>query len=136
MLKWISSGAQTYTASLQVLSTKRRKINLNHLQLYNCFLKNKKYYSFANCKYFFYHTHSRVATLCATENSFHFHRNFSCSFTLNFSHTGMASIFNYRLLFTMCATVRPCNFNFNIQLLVCFNFLSNVIGHICMASIF
>ena len=55
---------------------------------------------------------------------------------LKFSHTGMASIFNDRLLFTLCATEWPCNLNFYIQLLGSFHFLSNFIAHICMASIF
>ena len=83
----------------------------------NVFLKKKtkKYYPLANCN-FFYHTHSKWSHY--VQLKIHFIIGiFHVPSTLQFSHTGMASIFKYRLLFTLCATEWPCNFNFNIQLL-------------------
>ena len=83
----------------------------------NVFLKNKKYYSLANCKCF-----CNLWSHYAQLKTYFIFGIFHVPSPIKLSHKCMASIFNYRLLFTLCATVWPCNLNFNIQLMVRFHF--------------
>ena len=83
----------------------------------NVFLKNKNYYSLANCKCF-----CNLWSHYAQLKTYFIFGIFHVPSPIKLSHKCMASIFNYRLLFTLCATVWPCNLNFNIQLMVRFHF--------------
>ena len=96
---------------------------LDFIVIYLCvliamfFLKNKKYYSLANCKCF-----CNLWSHYAQLKTYFIFGIFHVPSPIKLSHKCMASIFNYRLLFTLCATVWPCNLNFNIQLMVRFHF--------------